>query len=59
MCVVVVVVVVVGKVRETLVEASRDTNAQIVRYTSFHGRERQIEPSHGWFLQRFPIITGA
>ena len=34
-------------------EASRDTNAQIVRYTFFHGSERQIEPSHGWFPPTF------
>ena len=35
-------------------EASRDTNAQTVRYTSPHGSERQIEPSHGWFPPTFP-----
>ena len=35
-------------------EASRDTNAQIVRYTFFHGSDRQIEPSHGWFPPTFP-----
>ena len=43
-----------AKSGETLVEASRDTNAQIVRYTFFHGSERQIEPSHGWFPPTFP-----
>ena len=41
-----------AKSGETLVEASRDTNAQIVRYI-FHGSERQIEPSHDWFFQCF------
>ena len=43
-----------AKSGETQVEASRDTNAQIVRYTFFHGSERQIEPSHGWFPPTFP-----
>ena len=43
-----------AKSGETLVEASRDTDAQIVRYTFFHGSERQIEPSHGWFPPMFP-----
>ena len=43
-----------AKSGETLVEASRDTNAQIVRYTFFMGSERQIEPSHGWFPPTFP-----
>ena len=32
---------------------SRDTNAQIVRDTFFHGSERQIEPSQGWFPPTF------
>ena len=36
-----------AKSGETLVEAT-DTSAQVVRYF-FHGSERQIEPSHGWF----------
>ena len=48
-----------GQSQEKLVEASRDTNAQIVRKTFFHGSERQIEPSHGWFFQCFSRITGA
>ena len=43
-----------AKSGETLAEVSRDTNAQIVRYTFFHGSERQIEPSHGWFPPTFP-----
>ena len=42
-----------AKSGETLVEASRDTKAHIVRYTFFHGSERQIEPSHGWFPPTF------
>ena len=40
-----------AKSGETLAEASRDTKAQIVRF--FHGGERQIEPSHGWFPPTF------
>ena len=43
-----------AKSGETPVEASRDTNAQVVRYTFFHGSERHIEPSHGWFPPTFP-----
>ena len=44
---------------ETLVEASRDTNAQIVRYTFFMGVKDKSNHLTAGSFQRFPRITGA
>ena len=43
-----------AKSGETLVEASRDTNAQIVRYTFFMGAKDKSNHLTAGSLQRFP-----
>ena len=48
-----------AKSGKTLVEASRDTNAQIVRYTFFMGAKDKSNKLTAGSLQRFPRITGA
>ena len=48
-----------AKSGETLVEASRDTNAQIVRETFFMGAKDKSNHLTAGSLQRFPRITGA
>ena len=48
-----------AKSGETLVEASRDTNAQIVRYTFFMGVKDKSNHLTAGSFQRFPRITGA
>ena len=48
-----------AKSGETPVEASRDTNAQIVRYTFFMGAKDKSNHLTAGSLQRFPRITGA
>ena len=48
-----------AKSGETLVEASRDTNAQIVRYTFFMGAKDKSDHLTAGSLQRFPTITVA
>ena len=48
-----------AKSGETLVEASRDTDAQIVRYICFMGAKDKPNNLVAGSLQRFPRITGA
>ena len=48
-----------AKSGETLVEASRDTNAQIVRYTFFMGAKDKSNHLTTGSLHRFTRITGA
>ena len=48
-----------AKSGETLVEASRDTNAQIVRYTFFMGANDKSNHLTAGSLQRFTTITVA
>ena len=48
-----------AKSGETLVEASRDTNAQIVRETFFMGAKDKSNHLTAGSLQRFPTTTGA
>ena len=48
-----------AKAGETLVEASRDTNAQIVRDIFFMGAKDKSNHLMAGSLQRFSRITGA
>ena len=48
-----------SKSGETLVKASRDTNAQIVRYTFFMGAKDKSNHLTAGSFQRFTRITGA
>ena len=48
-----------AKSGETPVEASRDTNAQIVRYPFFMGAKDKSNHLTAGSLQRFPTTTGA
>ena len=48
-----------AKSGETLVGASRDTNAEIVRHTFFMGTKNKSNHLTAGSLQRFPTITVA